>query len=174
MTTLRMTTSSVAAALMIRPVIVAARMPPATPVQSTVIDFVMVRAPNPPGSRQAISPPGAVFEIAPEKVLQGAVRLHGLTSSPTPDTQVLVACAWAAVAKAKVNARKAKALSVKRILSIVKSPSVLGSWISGWRLLAVSQVNSLGKRRGNWKCEAWPRCQARRIQAGSPLQALLR
>jgi hypothetical protein len=27
--------------------------------------------------------------------LQGAVRLHGLASSPTPETQVRVACAWA-------------------------------------------------------------------------------
>jgi hypothetical protein len=42
-----------------------------------------------------ISPPAAVFEIAPAKVLQGAVRLQGLASSPTPDTQVLVACACA-------------------------------------------------------------------------------
>ena len=31
-------------------------------------------------------PPGAVFEIAPGKVLHGAVRLHGLASSPTPET----------------------------------------------------------------------------------------
>jgi len=30
--------------------------------------------------------------MAPAKVLQGAVRLQGLASSPTPDTQVLV---WA-------------------------------------------------------------------------------
>jgi hypothetical protein len=40
-----------------------------------------------------ISPPAAVFEIAPAKVLHGAVRLQGLTSSPTPETQVRVA--WA-------------------------------------------------------------------------------
>ena len=58
-----------------------------------VIDLVIVTAPKPPGSRQLISPPGAVFEIAPAKVLHGAVRLHGLTSSPTPETQVRVACA---------------------------------------------------------------------------------
>src|SRR5258708_3674451 len=55
----------------------------------------MVTPPKPPGSRQLISPPVAVFEIAPAKVLQGAVRLHGLTSSPTPETQVRVAWAWA-------------------------------------------------------------------------------
>jgi hypothetical protein len=60
-----------------------------------VIDLVIVTEPKPPGSRQLISPPAAVLEIAPANVLQGAVRLHGLTSSPTPDTQVRVACAWA-------------------------------------------------------------------------------
>jgi hypothetical protein len=64
-----------------------------------VIDLVIVTAPNPPGSRQLISPPAAVFEIAPAKVLQGAVRLQGLTSSPTPETHVRVACAEAGVAR---------------------------------------------------------------------------
>src|SRR3984957_1514412 len=64
--------------------------PPILPAaeQSMVIDLVMVSAPKPPGSRQSISPAVAVLEIAPAKVLQGAVRLHGLASSPTPDTQV--------------------------------------------------------------------------------------
>src|SRR5216684_5869823 len=62
---------------------------------SMVIDLVMVTAPKPPGSRQSISPPAAVFEMAPAKVLQGAVRLHGLASSPTPDTQVRLAWALA-------------------------------------------------------------------------------
>jgi hypothetical protein len=38
----------------------------------------------------------AVFEIAPAKVLQGAVRLQGSASLPTPETQVRVACALAA------------------------------------------------------------------------------
>src|SRR3954468_7967348 len=58
-------------------------------------DLLIVTAPKPPGSRQLISPPAAVFEIAPAKVLQGAVRLQGLTSSPTPETQVRVAWALA-------------------------------------------------------------------------------
>jgi hypothetical protein len=48
-----------------------------------VIDLVIVTPPKPPGSRTLISPPEAVFEIAPANVLQGAVRLHGLASSPT-------------------------------------------------------------------------------------------
>jgi hypothetical protein len=54
------------------------------------MDLVIVKAPNPAGSSAEISPPAAVLDIAPAKVLQGAVRLHGLASSPTPDTQVLV------------------------------------------------------------------------------------
>src|SRR5688500_4382513 len=54
--------------------------------QSIWIDLVIVTAPKPPGSRQLISPLVAVFEMAPEKVLHGAGRLHGLVSSPTPDT----------------------------------------------------------------------------------------
>src|SRR4051794_20156157 len=60
----------------------------------------MVTPPNPPGSRQLISPPLAVFEIAPANVLHGAVRLHGLTSSPTPDTHVRVAWAEAEAGRA--------------------------------------------------------------------------
>src|SRR5215216_6858093 len=58
--------------------------PPATPPQSIVRDLVMVTAPNPPGSRQSISPPAAVLEIAPAKVLHGAVREQGFASFPTP------------------------------------------------------------------------------------------
>ena len=64
--------------------------------EAMVIDLVIVTPPKPPGSSTLISPPVAVFEIAPAKVLHGAVRLHGLASSPTPETQVRVACANAA------------------------------------------------------------------------------
>src|ERR1700709_42970 len=67
-------------------------MPPA---QSSVIVLTIVTPPKPPGSRQSISPPAAVLEMAPGKVLHGAVRLHGLTSSPTPEIQVRVAWAGA-------------------------------------------------------------------------------
>ena len=59
--------------------------------QMIASDLVMVTPPKPPGSRQLISPPAAVLEMAPAKVLQGAVRLHGLASSPTPETHVRVA-----------------------------------------------------------------------------------
>src|ERR1044072_7598166 len=87
-----------ALSLMETPLVSELRTPPSVWWQSMVIDLVIVTAPKPPGSRQLISPPAAVFEIAPAKVLHGAVRLHGLTSSPTPDTQVRVACAEAGAA----------------------------------------------------------------------------
>src|ERR1700719_72053 len=67
--------------------------PASKPTELIVIDLVIVTAPKPPGSRQLISPAAAVLEIAPAKVLHGAVRLQGSASLPTPDTQVLVACA---------------------------------------------------------------------------------
>ena len=57
----------------------------------SVIDFVIVTAPYAPWSMQSIIPPAAVFEIAPAKVLQGAVRLQGFASSPTPEIHVRVA-----------------------------------------------------------------------------------
>ena len=63
-----------------------------------LIDLVMVTAPNPPESKQLISPNVAVFEMAPAKVLHGAVRAQGLASSPTPETHVREACAWAGAA----------------------------------------------------------------------------
>ena len=78
------------------PLTPAATIPPNVPVQSIVIDLVIVRVPKPPGSIQLISPLVSVTEIAAAKVLHGAVRLHPFTvllSSPTPDTQVRVA--WA-------------------------------------------------------------------------------
>src|SRR5580704_6377942 len=56
---------------------------------------VMVTAPKPPASMQLISPPAAVFEIAPANVSHGALRLHGLPSLPRPETQVRVAWALA-------------------------------------------------------------------------------
>src|SRR6185437_6513162 len=65
------------------------------PPPSIVIGLVIVTAPYPAGSRASISPAAAVLEIAPANVLHGAVRLHGLASSPTPETQVRLACAVA-------------------------------------------------------------------------------
>src|SRR5712671_2316630 len=84
-----------AEALTITPLVSELRMPPGNCKQSISIALVMVTAPKPPGSRQLILPLVAVLEMAPAKVLHGAVRLHGLASSPTPETQVRVACACA-------------------------------------------------------------------------------
>src|SRR5437660_6688954 len=103
---------------MLMPFVPALRTEPKISWQSMVIDFVIVTVPNPPGSRQSISPLSAVFEIAPAKVLHGAVRLHGLTSSPTPDTQVRVAWAWAMEAKASVKIAIANIWIVNRNLFI--------------------------------------------------------
>src|SRR5215475_5326911 len=98
------------------------RTPAVTVLQSMVIDLVIVTPPKPPGSRQSMVPPAAVLEIAPANVLHGAVRLHGLTSSPTPDTQVRVAWALAGAAymlKARGTARKIDDV----IFDIPKTPS---------------------------------------------------
>src|SRR5689334_7849105 len=72
------------------------------PPPSIVMALVIVTAPNPPGSSASISPPAAVFEMAPAKVLHGAVRLHGLASSPTPETQVRLACPYIIVVPSAV------------------------------------------------------------------------
>src|SRR6516162_4947604 len=92
---LRNVTTSVGRAATLMPLVPDARtLATCPPPPSIVRLLVIVSAPKPPGSRASISPPGAVFEIAPANVLHGAVRLHGLASSPTPDTQVRVwACA---------------------------------------------------------------------------------
>src|SRR5882757_9488991 len=91
------------------------RTPAERPSQEIVIDLTMVTAPKPPGSMQLISPAAAVFEIAPAKVLQGAVRLQGLASSPTPETQVRVAWALAgADARNGRNSPRTKADKAKR------------------------------------------------------------
>src|SRR5882724_4337802 len=109
-----------AESLTLIPVVPEARIEPKPEpfVPSIVSDLVIVTVPKPPGSRQSISPPAAVFEIAPANVLQGAVRLHGLTSSPTPETQVRVACAWAMDANANMKIAIANTLIVNRNLFI--------------------------------------------------------
>ena len=106
--------TSVSRALMITPLVPEARIPARVPVPSMVMDLVIVTAPKPPGSRASISPQAAVFEIAPAKVLQGAVRLQGLASSPTPDTHVRVACACARDTKASVKITTANVFIANR------------------------------------------------------------
>src|SRR5262249_34110117 len=76
------------------------------PPPSRVMALVMVRAPNPPGSIASIYPPGAVLEMAPAQVLHGAVRLQGLASSPTPETQVRLACPYIMDATSTTNAKR--------------------------------------------------------------------
>src|SRR5687768_17134459 len=87
-----------------------------------VIDLAIVTAPKPPGSRALISPWIAVLEIAPANVLQGAVRLQGLTSSPTPETQVRVACACATEVIAKMNIMIPTMFKLVRSLLMFNSP----------------------------------------------------
>src|ERR1700704_6356335 len=89
---------------MMMPVVPEASTPASTLVQSIVIDLLSVTVPKPPESRQSISPFAAVLEYAPANVLQGAVRLHGLASAPTPETHVRVAWAWAKVAQSSAPA----------------------------------------------------------------------
>src|SRR5438132_1675038 len=84
-------TLSVVSALITIALVPLTRTPPSVNWHLIVIDLVIVTPPNPPGSRQLISPFAAVFEIAPANVLHGAVRLQGLASSPTPETHVRVA-----------------------------------------------------------------------------------
>src|SRR2546423_4443894 len=115
-----------AESLRLTPLVPAARMEANVPPPSMVMLLVMVTVPKPPGSTQSISPPSAVFEMAPAKVLQGAVRLQGFASSPTPDTHVLVACACAADAQARVTTRKVSALRAKRVLFIAEVSLSLG------------------------------------------------
>jgi len=73
---------------------------------SIVIALVIVTAPKPPGSSASISPPASVLGMAPAKVLQGAVRLPGLASSPTPETHVRVACGVMRYSRCSSSGRK--------------------------------------------------------------------
>ncbi|MFD1704452.1 hypothetical protein ACFSCV_15700 [Methylopila henanensis] len=59
-------------------------------------------------------------------VLHGAVRLQGFTSSPTPDTQVRVACADADGAKARpATTMDAKATNMRK--SMKSAPKESGA-----------------------------------------------
>src|SRR3954470_12309550 len=106
------------------PFVPGAEIPPSTPTQMIASALVIVTEPKPPGSRQLISPPAAVFEMAPANVLHGAVRLHGLTSSPTPETHVLVACALAGAATMAASRKANNAVKQRWIRVIVTSPEI--------------------------------------------------
>src|SRR5437588_12106026 len=81
-----------------------ARAPAVPAAHEMVSEKLMSAPPNWPASRQLISPPGTVTARAAEKVLQGAVRLQGLASSPVPETQVRASCARADEAARSGNA----------------------------------------------------------------------
>src|ERR1700753_1681021 len=100
------------------PLVPETRTPAVPDSHEIVSDLVTVTAPNPPGSRQLIPPAAAVFEIAPAKVLQGAVRLQGLASSPTPETQVRVAWALAG-ADASNGVKNPAAMASKAMRCII-------------------------------------------------------
>src|SRR5262245_24357264 len=72
-------TSELAGVLTTMPFCPADTSTPAGPVegQLIVIDLVSGTAPKPPGSRQLLSPPAAVLEMATAKVRHGSVRLQG-------------------------------------------------------------------------------------------------
>src|ERR1700674_3307385 len=108
--------TAIPAPLTVTPVVPVARMEPKVPVQSMVIDLVIVTGPNPPASRQSISPPDAVLEMAPANVLHGAVRVHELMSSPRPETQVRVACACAGPVPGNGRQMRLRAVSSSEVL----------------------------------------------------------
>src|SRR5262245_47138877 len=121
----RRVTTSDAPALTTIPLVPLTRIEARFPPPSMVIDFVIVTAPYPPGSSASISPPAAVFEIAPAKVLHGAVRLQGFASSPTPDTHVLVACALAAEPQIVQMASAATKLTINFFIRVISFLFVL-------------------------------------------------
>jgi hypothetical protein len=59
--------------------------------------------------------------MAPANVLHGAVRLQGFASSPTPETQVRVACG-----KASVEAANSRAANAARIGNGLPNARMIG------------------------------------------------
>jgi len=133
------------APLMMMPLVLSARIPAWVPAPSMVIDLVMVTAPKPPGSMTLISPPVAVFEIAPANVLHGAVRLHGLASSPTPETQVRVACAFATEANATTEAAARKGLKMLMVAPFWRLPRQAQEITRACRMLSQPPALSNGR-----------------------------
>src|SRR5271154_5149556 len=88
----------------------------------------MLTPPKPPASSASISPPAAVLEIAPFQVWQGCVRLHGLASLPTPDTQVRVgSCALAGlIPKPNQTANSTPKMSIVTFVIFIVASQMLG------------------------------------------------
>ena len=114
----RRTTSSLGPALTTTPLTAALVCPSVTPVKSIEIAVVLSSVPKAPWSIALISPPAAVLLMVPAKVLHGAVREHGLASSPTPETYVRVAWAFADGARIAAPPSSAAAVSAARLLGI--------------------------------------------------------
>src|ERR1041385_6535646 len=108
------------------------------PPPSMVMDLVIVTAPNPPGSSASISPPASVLEMAPANVLQGAVRLHGFASLPTPETNVRDACACSIVAPKAAIANKP---NIFVLVMVSFSPSVSVSTLLSSAVLPWAQLS---------------------------------
>src|ERR1700712_1682899 len=125
--------------LMLKPLVPLASTDPSVPLQSMVMDLVMVKVPKPPGSRQSISPLMNVFEIAPAKVLHGAVRLHGSASLPTPETKVRVAWACAGADNAKTA-------------SVVPTTANNFDWLCIFNLRLGMRFVAFGEHSGNTAC----------------------
>src|SRR4051794_11459787 len=140
----RMTRSFAPGVLMMTPVVPELRTEAMCPPPSIVIGLVMVTVPKPPSSSALISPPVAVLEIAPANVLQGAVLEQGFASSPTPETHVRVACAWAAPANAMIVSARISFIEVERISVLQRKMLLLSrDWARrGTRYSDVAQVRA--------------------------------
>jgi hypothetical protein len=66
-----------------------------------------------------IWPPAEVFAKAQAKVLQGAVRLQGFWSLPTPDTQVRVAPPACAMVQPKKNMPNAIIVFIMNVILLI-------------------------------------------------------
>src|SRR5437879_3686667 len=117
-------------------------MPAVPAAQEMVSELLMMSGPKSPASRQLISPPAAVFERAPAKVLQGAVRLQGLASSPVPDTQVRAsrACAGEAAKNGNASATMASESAGLRMMNLLCVDRLARA--AGWAARSRARVNS--------------------------------
>src|SRR6185369_2619506 len=139
------TTLSGEAALTTMPFVPETSTPASIGSDRIVIDLVMVTAPKQHGSRPLISPWAAVFEIATANVLHGAVRLHGLASSPTPETQVRVACAFATEANATTEAAARKGLKMLMVAPFWRLPRQAQEITRACRMLSQPPALSNGR-----------------------------
>src|SRR6202035_1417955 len=82
-------------------------------------------------------PPVAVLLRAPAKLLQGAVILHGVASSPVPDTQVRRDCAYTGVCSSR-NMNPIAPNSFRMMPSLLSCGARLGQRSHAFKLLATA------------------------------------